>query len=139
MPDGLYIVQIFTGPPDGHCRYAESPSLLAVSLLNSPLAPGATLRSLTKYYRLGYDAVRRHTRTAYVVMPASLAADDTELLWFAGRFSRAVLDVHYYNLFSGAFDRLTADENIDFVRRNRSSDLEAVTRRNGRPLTFVGA
>jgi hypothetical protein len=120
-------------------RYAKSPSLLAVSLLNSPLPPGATLPSLTKYYRDGYDAVRRHTRTAYVVMPARLSADATELLRFAGRFTRAVLDVHYYNLFSDEFDGLTADENIDFVRKNRSSDLAAVTRRNGRPLTFVGA
>ncbi|PVH64561.1 hypothetical protein PAHAL_2G303700 [Panicum hallii] len=119
-------------------RYAKSPSLLAVSLLNSPLPPGATLPSLTKYYRDGYDAVRRHTRTAYVVMPARLSADATELLRFAGRFTRAVLDVHYYNLFSDEFDGLTADENIDFVRKNRSSDLAAVTRRNGRPLTFVG-
>jgi hypothetical protein len=97
------------------------------------------LPTLTRYYRLGYDAVRRHARKAYVVMPARLAADEAELLPFAGRFSGAVLDVHYCNLFSGAFDRLTTDENTDFVRRNRSSDLAAVTKRNGRPLTFVGA
>ncbi|RLN35778.1 putative glucan 1,3-beta-glucosidase A [Panicum miliaceum] len=97
-------------------RYARSPSLLAVSLLNSPLPPRATPPSLTR----------------------GGSADATELLEFAGRFSRAVLDVHYYNLFTSRFAHLTADENIDFARKNRSSELAAVTRRNGRPLTFVG-
>ncbi|CAN6218076.1 unnamed protein product [Urochloa humidicola] len=121
-------------------RYARSPSLLAVSLLNSPLAPGVTLPSLTKYYGDAYDAVRRHTSEAYVIMPARLAADDAELLPFAAgrRFRRAVPDVHYYNLYSSVFDHLTVEQNIEFVRKNRSSDLAAVTRRNGRPLTFVG-
>ncbi|RCV12115.1 hypothetical protein SETIT_2G243300v2 [Setaria italica] len=76
--------------------------------------------------RVRVNAVRRHAPTAYVIMPARLAADESELLGFAGRFARAVLDVHYYNLFSGAFDHLTVDQNIDFVRKNRSSDLAAV-------------
>ncbi|CAD6204820.1 unnamed protein product [Miscanthus lutarioriparius] len=119
-------------------RYASSPSLLAVELLNEPLAPGATLSSLTKYYQDGYNAVRRHTSTAYVVMSNRLSADATELLQFAGGFSGAVLDVHYYNLFSSVFSSLTVEQNIDFVRNNRSSDLAAVTNQNGRPLTFVG-
>ncbi|KAG2579000.1 probable glucan 1,3-beta-glucosidase A [Panicum virgatum] len=119
-------------------RYAGRASLLAVELLNEPLAPGATLASIMKYYQDGYDAVRRHTSTAYVIMSNRLSASATELLQFAGGFSGAVLDVHYYNLFSSDFDSLTVEQNIDFVRNNRSSDLAAVTSQNGRPLTFVG-
>ncbi|KAF8672791.1 hypothetical protein HU200_049245 [Digitaria exilis] len=85
-----------------------------------------------------YNAVRRHTSTAYVIMPARFSADAAELLGFVGSFPLAVLDVHYYNLFSSKFNGLTVDQNIDFVRKNRSSELAAITRQNGRPLTFVG-
>jgi hypothetical protein len=96
------------------------------------------LPSLKKYYQDGYNAVRRHTSTAYVIMSNRLSADATELLQFAGGFSGAVVDVHYYNLFDSKFNGLTVDQNIDFVRNNRSADLAAVTTQNGRPLTFVG-
>jgi hypothetical protein len=97
------------------------------------------LSSLKKYYQDGYNAVRRHTSTAYVVMSNRLSIDDpTELLQFAGNFPGSVLDVHYYNLFTSMFDNLTVQQNIDFVKNNRSSDLSAITRKNGYPLTFVG-
>ncbi|KAJ1392048.1 Glycoside hydrolase, family 5 [Sesbania bispinosa] len=42
-------------------RYAKSPSLYAVELLNEPLSPGVTLETLNKYYKAGYEAVRRHS------------------------------------------------------------------------------
>jgi len=120
-------------------RYANRAGLLAIELLNEPLAPGVPLSSLKKYYQDGYNAVRRHTSTAYVVMSNRLSIDDpTELLQFAGNFPGSVLDVHYYNLFTSMFDNLTVQQNIDFVKNNRSSDLSAVTRKNGYPLTFVG-
>ncbi|KAG8088406.1 hypothetical protein GUJ93_ZPchr0010g9234 [Zizania palustris] len=118
-------------------RYADSPSLLAVELLNEPLAPGVSLPVLTKYYKDGYDAVRKHTANAYVIMSNRLSAASTELLDFATGLSGAVIDVHYYNLFTSDFNNLSADQNIEFVRTNRSSDLSIVTRQNG-PLTFVG-
>ncbi|KAG8091403.1 hypothetical protein GUJ93_ZPchr0012g19705 [Zizania palustris] len=118
-------------------RYANCPSLLAVELLNEPLAPGVSLPALTKYYNDGYSAVRKHTASAYVIMSNRLSASNTELLEFASGLPGSVIDVHYYNLFSSAFDGLTADQNIDFVRTNRSSELSTVTRQNG-PLTFVG-
>ncbi|KAL5224209.1 hypothetical protein ABZP36_010848 [Zizania latifolia] len=118
-------------------RYANFPSLLAVELLNEPLAPGVSLPALTKYYKDGYNAVRKHTASAYVIMSNRLSASNTELLDFASGFSASVVDVHYFNLFSSAFHGLTADQNIEFVRTNRSSELSTVTRQNG-PLTFVG-
>ncbi|KAF8720696.1 hypothetical protein HU200_023598 [Digitaria exilis] len=120
-------------------RYANNTALLAVELLNEPLAPGVNLSSLTKYYQDGYKAVRKYTSTAYVIMSNRLAiANQTELLQFAGNFTGTVLDVHYYNLFDSKFDTLTVQQNIDFVRNNRSADLKAITNQNGRPLTFVG-
>ncbi|XP_066378353.1 probable glucan 1,3-beta-glucosidase A [Miscanthus floridulus] len=120
-------------------RYANNTALLAIELLNEPLAPGANLSVLTKYYQDGYNAVRRYTPASYVIMSNRLnIANQTEILQFVGSFVGAVLDVHYYNLFDSKFDSLTVEQNIDFVRNNRSSDLKAITNQNGRPLTFVG-
>ncbi|KAG8067578.1 hypothetical protein GUJ93_ZPchr0005g15908 [Zizania palustris] len=119
-------------------RYARSPSLLAMELMNEPFAPLASLESLTKYYHDGYGAVRKHSSTAYVVMSNRLGpANATELLQFAGGHPGAVVDVHYYTVFNDLFNNLTVQQNIDFVRSNFSGELTSVTTRNG-PLTFVG-
>uniref|UniRef100_A0A1D1XNW1 Putative glucan 1,3-beta-glucosidase A n=1 Tax=Anthurium amnicola TaxID=1678845 RepID=A0A1D1XNW1_9ARAE len=119
-------------------RYAGNPSLVAVELLNEPLAEGVSFDTLKGYYQAGYDAVRRHSSSAYVVMSARLSADAGELLAFAGALQGTVLDVHYYNLFSGMFDGMTVQQNIDYVHNKRAQQLGAITRSNGQPLTFVG-
>ncbi|XP_051118408.1 probable glucan 1,3-beta-glucosidase A [Andrographis paniculata] len=119
-------------------RYAKSLSLFAVELLNEPLAPGVSLDVLTKYYKAGYDAVRKHSATAYVVMCYRLGSSDArELFPLASGLKRSVLDVHYYNLFTSAFDALTAQQNIDYVYNNRTTQLNHITAANG-PLIFIG-
>ncbi|KAJ0087103.1 hypothetical protein Patl1_08490 [Pistacia atlantica] len=119
-------------------RYAKSPSLYAVELLNEPLAPGATLDMLNEYYKAGYNAVRKHSSTAYVVMSNRLGASDpTELFPLTNGLTRTVIDVHYYNLFSDVFDDMTVQQNIDFIHTNRTAQLNQITTSNG-PLTFVG-
>jgi hypothetical protein len=60
--DPLATTEIFT------YRYVMSPSLFAVELMNEPLAPRATLDNLTMYYRDGYDAVRKHSSTAFCMI-----------------------------------------------------------------------
>ncbi|CAD6212442.1 unnamed protein product [Miscanthus lutarioriparius] len=120
-------------------RYANNTALLAIELLNEPLAPGADLSRLKKYYEDGHKTVRLYSSTTYVIMSNRLNIENqTELLQFAGGFDGAVLEVHYYNLYEDKFSNLTVEQNIDFVRNNRSSDLKAITNQNGRPLTFVG-
>ncbi|ESR41395.1 Mannan endo-1,4-beta-mannosidase [Citrus sinensis] len=119
-------------------RYCNRPSLAAIELINEPLAPGVALDTLKSYYKAGYDAVRKYTSTAYVIMSNRLGpADHKELLSFASGLSRVVIDVHYYNLFSNNFNGLNVQQNIDYVNNQRASDLGAVTTSNG-PLTFVG-
>ncbi|QCE00519.1 glucan 1 [Vigna unguiculata] len=119
-------------------RYAKSPSLYAVELINEPLSPGVTLETLNKYYKAGYEAVRKHSSTAYVVLSNRLGpADPTELFPLAKGFELSVIDVHYYNLFQDVFDAMTVQQNIDFIYNNRSSQLATVTTSKG-PLTFVG-
>ncbi|KAJ1398637.1 Glycoside hydrolase, family 5 [Sesbania bispinosa] len=62
-------------------RYANKESLIAIELMNEP--QGVDLQSLKKYYQAGYDAVRRHTSSAYVIMSNPLDRDSKVLLPFA--------------------------------------------------------
>ncbi|XP_057786082.1 probable glucan 1,3-beta-glucosidase A [Salvia miltiorrhiza] len=119
-------------------RYANSRSLFAVELINEPLAPGVSLDSLSKYYRGGVEAVRRHSAAAYVVLSNRLGPHDPrELLGLAKGFSKVAIDVHHYNLFSSIFDNLSVQQNIDYVDNNRTEQLSQITTPNG-PLVFVG-
>ncbi|KAK2429558.1 hypothetical protein P8452_43155 [Trifolium repens] len=119
-------------------RYVKNPSLYAVELINEPLSPGVTLESLNKYYKAGYDAVRKHSSTTYVVMSNRLGpSEPKELFPLANGLMRCVIDVHYYNIFNDLFENMTAQQNIDFIYNNRSSELNFITTSNG-PLTFVG-
>ena len=123
---------------DVQYRYANNPSLYAVELINEPLAPGATLEMVNKYYRAGYEAVRKHSQTAYVIMSNRLGSDESrELFPLTSGLNGAVIDVHYYSLFVAMFDNMSVQQNIDFIYTNRSAQLGHVTTSNG-PLTFVG-
>ncbi|KAH7864627.1 hypothetical protein Vadar_031899 [Vaccinium darrowii] len=119
-------------------RYAENPSLYAVELINEPLSPGVSLDILTKYYREGYNAVRNRSSTAYVIMANRLGpADPNELFPLAREFTGSVIDVHYYNLYTDSFKRMSIQQNMDFVHTDLSTRLSQLTSSNG-PLTFVG-
>ncbi|KAH9756667.1 Mannan endo-1,4-beta-mannosidase [Citrus sinensis] len=126
-------------------RYASCPSLYAVELINEPLSPGVSLERLNKYYKAGYDAVRNHSPTAYVVMssriepidPSGLGPmdprDPRELFPLTSDLNGSVIDVHYYN----SNKSMTVQQNIDFVCTNRSAQLNQITTPDG-PLIFVG-
>nr|AFK35120.1 unknown [Lotus japonicus] len=119
-------------------RYAKSPCLYAVELLNEPRSPGATLESLNKYYKAGYQAVRKHSSSAYVVLSNRLSSPNPkEFFPVANGLRRSVIDVHYYSVFDDLFTDMTVQQNIDYIYTNRSSDLNFVTTANG-PLVFVG-
>ncbi|XP_037455845.1 probable glucan endo-1,6-beta-glucosidase B [Triticum dicoccoides] len=118
-------------------RYAKRSSLLAVELMNEPVAPGVSLDNLKSYYQQGYNAVRRHSLTAYVIMSNRLSASSLELIDFASQFDRVVLDMHYYALFDSKFDSFTVQDNIDYINNFIGSEINAINRPHG-PLTFVG-
>ncbi|XP_027368378.1 probable glucan 1,3-beta-glucosidase A [Abrus precatorius] len=119
-------------------RYAKSPNLYAVELLNEPRAPGATVEMLSKYYKAGYEVVRKHSSTAYVVLSNRLGpSDPKEFLPLASGLKRSVIDVHYYSVLNDTFTNFTVQEHIDFIKTNRASELNLVTASNG-PLSFVG-
>uniref|UniRef100_A0A5B6YQG3 Uncharacterized protein n=1 Tax=Davidia involucrata TaxID=16924 RepID=A0A5B6YQG3_DAVIN len=119
-------------------RYSSRPSLAAIELMNEPDASGVTFDNLSKFYKACYDAVRKHTSSAYVILSNRLGpASNTELLSLASGFDRSVIDVHYYNLFSREFDSKNVQENVDFIYNKRSAQLQEVTSTNG-VLSFVG-
>uniref|UniRef100_A0A452Y2C2 Mannan endo-1,4-beta-mannosidase n=1 Tax=Aegilops tauschii subsp. strangulata TaxID=200361 RepID=A0A452Y2C2_AEGTS len=105
--------------------------------MNEPVAPGVSLDSLKTYYQQGYNAVRRHSLTAYVIMSNRLSGSSLELVDFASQFNRVVLDMHYYALFDSKFDSYTVQDNIDYVNNFIASEINAINRPDG-PLTFVG-
>ncbi|KAL0286804.1 UNVERIFIED_CONTAM: hypothetical protein Sangu_2720100 [Sesamum angustifolium] len=89
--------------------------------MNEPFAPAVTFDDLRNYYRAGYDAVRKYSSSAYVILSSRLAAgDDREFLPLAYALSHSVvIDVHYYNLFSDYFSNLSPKDNIDFIYDKR--------------------
>ncbi|XP_042493773.1 uncharacterized protein LOC122073282 [Macadamia integrifolia] len=119
-------------------RYANNPSLAAVELINEPPAPGVTFENLNKYYKAGYDTVRKHSSSAYVILSNRLNnSDAAEFPQLARGLKDSVIDVHYYNLYDTVFNNLTAQQNIDFIYSNRSVQLSEVTTIDG-PLSFEG-
>ena len=46
-------------------RYVKNPSLYAVELINEPVAPRVSLEILNKYYKAGYEAVRKHSNALW--------------------------------------------------------------------------
>nr|GLL23088.1 glucan 1,3-beta-glucosidase A-like [Ipomoea trifida] len=113
-------------------RYAENPSLYAVQLMNEPVLWNS-VETLMLYYQRGYEAVRKHSSTAYVVMSVRMGVPNvTELLPFAAGYERSVIDVHLYNMVYW-----TVQETIDFLNTYSKDMLSAVTTSNG-PLSFVG-
>ncbi|KAH6768339.1 hypothetical protein C2S51_013675 [Perilla frutescens var. frutescens] len=129
----IHVIEFLTA------RYAKSPSLYAVELINEPRSPGVSLDTLSKFYRAGYDVVRKHSQTAYVVWSNRLAGphQPRELFDLAKGLNKIVIDVHMYNLFTSFFDGLTVQEHIDYVYNNRSAELKEITTPDG-PLVFIG-
>ena len=121
-------------------RYAKHPSLYAVELLNEPLMPDVSLDTLTNYYSAGYNAVRKHSSTAYVLFSNRLGynpADPRELLPLSTELKGSVIDVHYYHLFMEIFKTMNYQQNLDFLYKNVSAELNQLTLPKG-PLIFVG-
>ncbi|KAJ6939412.1 hypothetical protein NC651_005763 [Populus alba x Populus x berolinensis] len=88
----------------------------------------SSLDSVTKYYKAGDHAVRKHSSAAYVVMSNSPSSDGPrELFPQAGGLTGSVIDVHYYNLFSDVFNGMRVQQNIDFIHTNRPAQLNYVT------------
>ncbi|GAB4861192.1 hypothetical protein Ancab_036349 [Ancistrocladus abbreviatus] len=122
-------------------RYAHRSGLLAIELINGPLAPAVTHKMLHDYYKVGYHTVRKYSSDAYVVMSCRLGPADPREFYFMIQhdgFTKVGMDVHYYNLFSDSFNGMSAQQNIDYIYNQRAGDLGYLTQKPTDPLVFVG-
>ncbi|KAH6786710.1 hypothetical protein C2S52_006262 [Perilla frutescens var. hirtella] len=119
-------------------RYAKSPSLFGMAVLNEPFAPIVSVQNLTRFYKASYEVVRKHSSTAYFILANRLGPQEPrELFGLAKTMTKAVIDVHFYSLFSEIYTNLTVQQNIDYIYNNRTQHLDYLTVPNG-PLIFVG-
>lgn len=119
-------------------RYGKHPALLGIELLNEPSAAEVPLDALVSYYQRGYQIVRKHSSTAYVIVCQRIGnADPLELYRANIGTTNVVVDLHYYNLFDTSFVNMTALDNIQYVYKSRETQLEALNNANG-PLVFIG-
>lgn len=119
-------------------RYGGHPSLLGIELLNEPSAATVTLDVLVSYYMRGYQIVRNHSSTAYVILCQRIGnADPIELFQAGIGLSNVVVDLHYYNLFNPYFATMNSSQNIDFIYKMRAPQLQDLKGMNG-PLVFIG-
>ncbi|KAI3860382.1 hypothetical protein MKW92_005927 [Papaver armeniacum] len=118
-------------------RYGYDPALLGIELLNESHSPEVPLDKLLKYYNDGYDIVRKHS-SAYVIMSQVIGPGDPADIYKANTGkSKVVLDMHYYNLYDSYFENISTQENIDFLYRNRKSQMDSLNAADG-PLVFIG-
>ncbi|TYI60597.1 hypothetical protein E1A91_D10G114700v1 [Gossypium mustelinum] len=119
-------------------RYANHPALLGIKLLNEPSAASVPLDVLVPYYKHGYEIVRKHSPSAYVIVCQRIGnANPIELYQADIGSHNLVVDLHYYNLFDPFFVNLSPIENIRFIYESRESQIHALNDAKG-PLVFIG-
>lgn len=112
--------------------------MLGIELLNEPSAASVPLDTLVSYYKQGYEIVRKHSPSAYVVICQRIGnADPLELYQADIGSHNIVVDLHYYNLFDTFFVNKSAIDNIQFIYQSREAQLQALNGANG-PLVFIG-
>ncbi|KAL4388322.1 hypothetical protein GQ457_09G011120 [Hibiscus cannabinus] len=119
-------------------RYANHPALLGIELLNEPSAASVPLDILVPFYKQGYEIVRKHSPSAYVIVCQRIGnADPIELYKADIGSHNVVVDLHYYNLFDPYFVTLSPIDNIQFIYKSREPQVHALNAADG-PLVFIG-
>ncbi|XP_010523313.1 PREDICTED: glucan 1,3-beta-glucosidase A-like [Tarenaya hassleriana] len=119
-------------------RYSKHPALLGIELLNEPSEVSVPLDLLVSYYKRGYDIVRKHSASAFVILCQRIGNADPMELYQANIGSHnIVVDLHYYNLFDTFFSNLNASDNIQYIYKSRQAQVQALSSANG-PLLFIG-
>ncbi|MCL7034587.1 hypothetical protein MKW94_006640, partial [Papaver nudicaule] len=120
-------------------KYGSDPALLGIDLLNNPKVPFHTLK---KYYKDGYDIVRNHSSTAYVIMCQLMGNDSinpapADLYNANIGKSKVVLDLHYYNVHNSIFENMSAEQNVNYLYNIRKTEMNSLNAVDG-PLIFIG-
>ncbi|KAI3854778.1 hypothetical protein MKW98_027968, partial [Papaver atlanticum] len=139
IPETLEVIEFLAS------RYGNDPALLGIELLSGPSSPEVPFDILQKYYEDGYDIVRKHSPTAYVIMcqlSSYNAADPPEpaALYQANTGkgkSYVVVDLHYFNVHKSLFDNMTAQQHINYLHDTRKTQMNSLNAADG-PLVFIG-
>ncbi|KAE8700080.1 transcription factor bHLH96-like [Hibiscus syriacus] len=102
------------------------------------VAASIPLDILVPYYKQGYEIVRKHSPSAYVIVCQRIGnADPIELYKGDIGSHNVVVDLHYYNLFDPYFITLSPIDNIQFIYKSREPQVQALNAADG-PLVFIG-
>ncbi|GKD17780.1 probable glucan 1,3-beta-glucosidase A, partial [Tanacetum coccineum] len=104
-------------------------------LLNEPRVPEVLRDKLIEYYEAGYEVVHRLAPDKFVILSSRIGGQ--QLFEVAKGKSNAVIDVHYYNLYTNKFSHMTIEEHINYIQNDCATKLKRITNPNG-PLVFVG-
>ncbi|KAI3849959.1 hypothetical protein MKW98_026873, partial [Papaver atlanticum] len=138
-------------------KYGSDPALLGIELLSGPSSPEVPFDTLQKYYEDGYDIVRKHSATAYVIIMCQLIGNgaDPAVLYHANTGndkSNVVVDLHYFNVRHPSFDDMSAlqninntslfdtmspQEKINYLYDTRKTQMNSLNATDG-PLLFIG-
>ncbi|XP_026456821.1 uncharacterized protein LOC113357588 [Papaver somniferum] len=126
-------------------KYGSDPALLGIDLLSEPHSPEVPFDTLQKYYNDGYDIVRKHSATTYVIMCQLTgnngANPDPAVLYHANTGngkSNVVVDLHYDNLYNSLFfQNMSPQENINYLYNPRKTQINSLNAADG-PLVFIG-
>ncbi|KAF7815593.1 putative glucan 1,3-beta-glucosidase A [Senna tora] len=127
-------------------RYGQHESLYGIELLNEPLYPFVTLKSLEEYYRAAYNVVRQYNPTVYVIFSIRLSFVEAdvpplhELFPLANSLDddKIVVDVHWYSLYYDIFTNLTPREHIDYIKYNRTQQMTDLLYNSGNASIYIG-
>ncbi|KAF7815596.1 putative glucan 1,3-beta-glucosidase A [Senna tora] len=121
-------------------RYGQHESLYGIELLNEPLYPYVTLESIENYARAAHKIIRKYNPIVYMILSARLSFVDLdvpspmELFPIANSLDHTVVDLHWYTLMPFP----TSQENIDYIKTNRTHQMTQLLSDNGETLVYIG-
>ncbi|KAF7816944.1 putative glucan 1,3-beta-glucosidase A [Senna tora] len=125
-------------------RYAKHENLYGFELLNEPLYPYVSLKTVEEYYRLAYKVVRHYNPTVYVIFATRLSftRDDVpsylELSPLVNSFENSVLVINWYSLFYDTFTNFTAKDHIEYVKVERNRQMTKLLENNQQARIYIG-
>ncbi|KAF7815584.1 Actin cross-linking [Senna tora] len=121
-------------------RYGQHESIYGFELLNEPLYPYVTLKTVEDYSRAAHKIIRKYNPTVYVIFSVRLSFTSLdvpsylELFPLANSLDHTVVDIHWYTFLYAT----KAREFIDYIKNNRTRQMAELLSNNGEALVYIG-
>ncbi|PRP74816.1 putative glucan 1,3-beta-glucosidase [Planoprotostelium fungivorum] len=122
-------------------RYANSPALWGIALLNEPRG---SLNSLTRYYLNAYAAIRKYVSTKAIVLNPRIVPFESasESVWTSfmqgSQYTNVWFDLHLYSCFGGPADKNNSADAINYVKNDRVSQIQAYRKAQPNKKLLIG-